>query len=265
MSKVLSKCAHSTCSPLGVYAIYYTFQPISAVEGWNIRSSLHFQLHYWDHDGPNLQCCELYWGADLLQPATAHMNIPDAITVSLHPPRHTPWWNRAVFNPQLTSNHPVAERLCPASSTGLPFVIHWLHAMHPFRFCRIQNQQFCFLHLPLSVCQSVCPLIKSILCKYKATDGFGGTSTEHVTEGHLIIALIINKPNMASVRTWAWLYSTCSLQGLAVTKIWSVLIRSADSTVSKYKEPDDCDMYVSVCAIAANYLFCAYRQHNKAA
>jgi len=73
-----------------------------------------------------------------------------------------------------------------------------------------------FNYLGQSVCLSVCPLIKSILYKYKATDGYGETSNEHVTEGHTVIVLIINKPNMASVRTWVWIYCSCSWKGLTV-------------------------------------------------
>jgi hypothetical protein len=156
---------------------------------------------------------------------------------------------------------PSTDRKLPSGWATVPGFIHRVRVCYSLTgqskfgtqcthlaFATVQTQHLCCFQIPWSVSLSVCPLIKSILYKYKATDGYGETSNEHVTEGHTVIALIINKPNMASVRTWVWIYCSCSWKGLTVTKLemsWSQILAVQYPYVRN--RPAVICMYVCMC------------------
>jgi hypothetical protein len=174
-------------------------QPISALQGLHICRSLHFRLRYLDHDWPNLPCSELHLGASHCSTheySWRHHYAPP-------PPSEHPVMKSCGFQPSTDRKSPSGwatvpgfirrVRVCYSLTVQSNFGTQCSH----FAFARAQNPATLLLTTIL-VSLSVCPLIKSMLYKYTATDGYSETSNEHVTEGHTIIALIINKPNMAS-------------------------------------------------------------------
>jgi hypothetical protein len=109
-----SQCAQSTCSPLAVYTADLCSKGVKYL--WKSAFSVAlFRPRQTKPACHAVSCISVQSHSSYEYPWRHHCA----------PPMNTPWWNRAVSNPQPTANHPLAEPLCPASSTGFAFVVYW--------------------------------------------------------------------------------------------------------------------------------------------